>query len=48
MKKILTGAVAVSVLAALAVSSSALYTERQEVTVYQNTTTIDGVINQGE
>lgn len=48
MKKILTGAVAVSVLAALAVSSSALYTERQEVTVYRNTPTIDGVINQGE
>ncbi len=48
MKKILAGVMSVSMLAALAVSASAVYAARQDVTVYQNTPTIDGVINDGE
>lgn len=48
MKKILAGVMSVSMLAALAVSASALYTERQDITVYKNTPTIDGTINPGE
>ena len=49
MKKILASAMAVSMIAALAVSASAIKDEeRDDVTVYQNTPTIDGVINNGE
>lgn len=49
MKKLLTGALAVSLLASLAISASALEdAERTDVTVYANTPTIDGVINDGE
>ena len=48
MKKVLSAAMAVSVVAALAVSASALYADRQDVTVYRNTPTLDGVINNGE
>ncbi|MBQ8186501.1 MAG: hypothetical protein IJ037_06480, partial [Clostridia bacterium] len=49
MKKILTGVLAVSLLASLAISASALEdAERTDVTVYRNTPTIDGVINDGE
>lgn len=48
MKKILAGVMSVSLLATLAVSASALYAARQDVTVYQNTPTLDGVINDGE
>ena len=49
MKKILTGVLAVSLLASLAISASALEdAERTDVTVYKNTPTIDGVINNGE
>ena len=49
MKKILTGVLAVSLLASLAISASALEdAERTDVTVYYNTPTLDGVINNGE
>ncbi|MBQ8577195.1 MAG: hypothetical protein IJ449_04415 [Clostridia bacterium] len=48
MKKILAGVMSVSMLAALAVSASALLADRQDVTVYSNTPTLDGVINVGE
>ncbi len=49
MKKILTGVLAVSLLASLAISASAIADEeRTDVTVYFNTPTIDGVINNGE
>ena len=49
MKKILTGAMAVCLLAALAVSTAAIADEeRTDVTVYYNTPTIDGTINNGE
>jgi hypothetical protein len=49
MKKLLTGALAVSLLASLAISASAIADEeRTDVTVYANTPTIDGVINDGE
>ena len=48
MKKILASAMAVSMVAALAVSASALYADRQDVTVYANSPTIDGTINAGE
>ena len=49
MKKILTGVLAVSLLASLAISASALEdAERTDVTVYKHTPTIDGVINNGE
>lgn len=49
MKKILAGAMAVSLLATLAISASALEDdERTDVTVYYNTPTLDGVINPGE
>ena len=48
MKKILAGAMTVSLVAALAVSASALYADRENVTVYSNTPTLDGVINAGE
>ena len=49
MKKILASAMAVSMIAALAVSASAIADEeRDDVTVYFNTPTIDGVINDGE
>ena len=49
MKKILTGVLAVSLLASLAISASALEDEeRTDVTVYYNTPTIDGTINNGE
>ncbi len=48
MKKILAGVMSVSLLATFAVSASALYAERADITVYQNTPTIDGTINDGE
>ncbi|MBQ7982513.1 MAG: hypothetical protein IJ302_03010, partial [Clostridia bacterium] len=48
MKKILAGAMTVSLVAALAVSASALLADRQDVTVYANTPTLDGTINAGE
>ena len=49
MKKILASAMAVSLLASLAISASALEDEeRTDVTVYYNTPTIDGTINNGE
>ena len=49
MKKILASAMAVSMIAALAVSASAIADEeRTDVTVYFNTPTIDGTINNGE
>ncbi len=49
MKKILASAMAVSMIAALAVSASAIADEeRTDVTVYYNTPTIDGTINPGE
>ena len=49
MKKILAGAMAVSLIAALAVSTAAIADEeRTDVTVYYNTPTIDGTINNGE
>ena len=49
MKKILASAMAVSMIAALAVSASAIADEeRTDVTVYYNTPTIDGTINNGE
>ncbi len=49
MKKILTGVLAVSLLASLAISASAIADEeRTDVTVYFNTPTIDGTINNGE
>ena len=49
MKKILAGAMAVSLLAALAVSASAIADEeRDDVIVYRNTPTIDGTVNPGE
>ena len=49
MKKILAGAMAVSLLAALAVSASAITAEeRDDVTVYANSPTIDGTVNAGE
>ena len=49
MKKLLTAAMAVSLVASLAVSASAIADEeRDDVTVYQNTPTIDGTINAGE
>ncbi len=49
MKKILTGVLAVSLLASLAISASAIADEeRTDVTVYYNTPTIDGTINAGE
>ena len=48
MKMILASAMAVSMVAALAVSASALYADRQDVTVYANSPTIDGTINAGE
>ena len=49
MKKILASAMAVSLLASLAISASALEDEeRTYVTVYYNTPTIDGTINNGE
>ena len=49
MKKFLTSAMAVSMIAALAVSASAIADEeRTDVTVYYNTPTIDGTINNGE
>ena len=49
MKKLLAGAMAVSLLAALTVSTAAIADEeRADVTVYFNTPTIDGTINAGE
>ena len=48
MKKILAGAMTVSLVAAMAVSASALLADRTDVTVYANTPTLDGVINNGE
>ena len=48
MKKLLAGAMTVSLVAALAVSTSALLADRQDVTVYANTPTLDGTINAGE
>ena len=48
MKKILAGAMTVSLVAAMAVSASALLADRTDVTVYANTPTLDGVITNGE
>ena len=49
MKKLLTAAMAVSLVASLAVSASAITAEeRDDVIVYRNTPTIDGTINAGE
>ena len=49
MKKLLTAAMAVSLVASLAVSASAIADEeRDDVIVYRNTPTIDGTVNPGE